>query len=385
MKNIFFCKQNLIDLRYCQAGVTIYVMIVFSILMISCNVQDNNSNARDHDAGSNTVPGEPSANGLQLNNQDAEVPWVDPLFFVDGQFCQHLRKIFQDSKGNLWLGTNVYGLMLYNGDSLEFLAEYKRFDNGRITGIVEDSEGNVWFGQAGGLIKWDGNSFTNFTEEDGLVNNEIWSLKIDSKGIFWIGTTEGLSQFDGRKFTTVLVPKVSVRDTSTNYSYNRITCTLEDRNGTIWIGTDGFGIWKYNGNSFQHITTEDGLSDNCIGDLMEDSKGNIWIATMFGGISRYDGRVFTNFTQEGIVEGVEVGALFEDKAGDIWFAAENYGVYRYDGQSFTNLYTKEGLLTNGILCILEDREGRFWFGGWGGLFRYDGKSFVSVSKDGPWE
>ena len=106
----------------------------------------------------------------------------------------------------------------------------------------------------------------------------------------------------------------------------------------------------------------------------------------------YDGKSFHNFTQDGDVSGVEVCGFHEDSRGKVWFAAENNGVYRYDPtlagtgeQPFINLYEEEGLITNGILSIYEDREGRFWFGGWGGLFRYDGKSFVSVTKDGPWE
>jgi len=118
---------------------------------------------------------------------------------------------------------------------------------------------------------------------------------------------------------------------------------------------------------------------------MEDSKGNIWIGTFYGGVSRFDGKSFTNFTQDGVISGIEVGGFYEDKTGNIWFAAENFGVYRYDGNSFTNFYTKDGLITNAILSIFEDTEGRFWFGGWGGLFRFDGKSFVSVTKDGPWD
>ncbi|MCB0535322.1 MAG: hypothetical protein KDD14_24155, partial [Saprospiraceae bacterium] len=69
---------------------------------------------------------------------------------------------------------------------------------------------------------------------------------------------------------------------------------------------------------------------------------------------------------------------------NIWFAAENHGVYRYDGASFTNFNTTDGLNTNGVLCIFEDQQGRFWLGGWGGLFRFDGTSFFSVTKDGPW-
>lgn len=387
---------------YYRSLATISLALVLFTLLISCKQQVNqqsNENIGDGDI-KNTKP--IAGEVLPTKNQDL----TDPLFYIDGQLCQHVRKIFQDTKGNLWFGTNVYGLMRFTGDSLEYFNETDGLGGGRITGIVEDKDGNLWFGTYRGLSKFDGKSFTNFAAKEGLLNHEIWSLTIDHNGILWIGTTEGIVLYDGKEFRAFPFPKAQVNDTTTIYAYDRVTAILEDSQGKLWIGTDGFGICKYNpeasnkadDNRYTLITTKDGLCDNNIGSMMEDSKGNIWIGTMFGGMSMYDGKTFNNFTQDGVIAGVETGALFEDKAGHIWFAAENYGVYCYSGNSvidgkpqFKNFYTKDGLNTNGVLSILEDKEGRFWFGGWGGLFRYfptaymSENSFVSVTKNGPWE
>ncbi len=307
----------------------------------------------------------------------------DPLFFIEGQLCQHLRKIFQDSKGNLWFGTNVYDLMKYDGDTLIYITDKEAFSGGRVTGIAEDRDGNLWFSTAHGLSKYDGKSFVTFTEKEGLLNAEIWSLIIDSKGIFWIGQNEGLSRFDGQAFRNIPIPKPQVKEPNTIYSANRITGIAEDKAGNLWLGTDGFGICKYDGQSFTHFTTEQGLADNTISELMIDTRGRLWIGTYWGGLSMFDGEKFTNFTREGVISGEEVGAFFEDSNGDIWFGVENNGVYKYDGDTFTHFYQESGL-NGSILSIYKDREGRFWFGGWGGLFRFDGQSFVSVTKDGPW-
>jgi ligand-binding sensor domain-containing protein len=59
-------------------------------------------------------------------------------------------------------------------------------------------------------------------------------------------------------------------------------------------------------------------------------------------------------------------------------------VYRYDGDSFVNYGTKHGLASRAIQCTHQDREGRLWCGGWLGLYRFDGKGFVNVTRDGPW-
>lgn len=338
---------------------------------------------------SGTKPLQTSNNGL-----------VDPLFpsnktldntgmefSYEGQLCHWVRNIFEDSKGQLWFGTNHYGVIRYDGESLEYFDEANGFGGGRVNTILEDSDGNVWFSTYGGLTKYDGSVFTNYSVQIGKIDNDLWDVHIDSKGLFWIATSEGVVQFDGEKFEPFPVPLAEVKAPNPILSPRRITAVLEDRHGKIWFGTDSQGITIYNPNgdtSFSHFTTEDGLADNNISALMEDRKGNIWIGTMFGGVSMYDGNAFTNYTQNGEITGVEVAQFFEDELGNIWFGVEHHGVYQYDGDSFTNFDEENGLLSGGIISILKDSKERFWFGGFKGLFRYTGERFVTVTDNGPW-
>lgn len=361
----------MIDKKFILKSLGLFLLLC--VILSACNGQSTS-----------TVKDSRNAVGGLTAEANSPTAYKDPLFFIEGQLCQHLRKIFQDSKGHLWFGTNVYDLMHYDGKTLKYITKKEGFSGGRVTGIVEDDTGHIWIASASGLNKYDGKAFEIFDEEDGLSNSEIWSLIIDTKGIFWIGHNEGLSRYDGSQFTNISVPKPPVEEPSTVYAYDRITAIAEDSQGNLWLGTDGYGISKYNGRSFTHYTTHEGLSHNAITELMVDSKGLLWIGTYWGGLSQFDGEKFINFTQDKEIDGVEVSGFFEDTNGDIWLATENNGVYKYDGNSFTHYY-KEAGLEGSILSIYRDREKRFWFGGWGGLFRFDGNTFTSVTKDGPWK
>ncbi|MEO0778008.1 MAG: two-component regulator propeller domain-containing protein [Bacteroidota bacterium] len=310
--------------------------------------------------------------------------YKDPLFFIEGQLCQHLRQIHQDRQGNLWMGTNVYDLMRYDGDTLVYLTEADGFSGGRVTGILEDEAGNVWFATSEGLNRYDGEAFTLFPVQIDSMNSEVWSLLLDSKGIFWVGHNQGLSRFDGATFEHIPIPKPAVDQPNTIYAKNRISSIVEDRAGHLWLGTDGYGICKYDGQTFTHFTRQDGLCDNAIGELMVDRQNRLWIGTFWGGLAKYDGEKFTNYTQDGVIQGSEVGGFFEDENGDIWFGVENNGVYQYDGSTFHHYYQEAGL-QGVVLDIYRDAEDRFWFGGWGGLFRMDQGTFRPVAAAGPWE
>lgn len=373
-----------------KKSLTIHVRLIFiffSIHLISCQGQDKFRSTNERPI---------------VSAEELKQPYKDPMFFLEGQLCQHVRCMFEDSRDHLWFGTNVYGLMHYDGDTLRFYDEKDGLGGGRINGFVEDRDGILWIATYEGLSKYDGKSFSNFDSSDGLIDSYVSCLEKTRNGNLWIGTAEGISIFDGIQFTNFQIPQVAVPDTTTRLSYKMVTNLEEDRYGNMWIGTDGFGVWKYDPNDttsisglkgFSHLSKKTGLCDNNIMAIKQDSKGAIWIGTMFGGLSIINESVvkvndkinhISNPTLDGKIEGIEVYGFFEDENHNVWFSVENHGVYKYDGHSYTNYYEEQNLPTNGILCVMKDSEQRFWFGGWGGLFRFDCSEFHSITNEGPW-
>lgn len=326
--------------------------------------------------------------------------------------------------------------------------------SGNVVCQLLDKDGNLWFSIIGeGAYRYDGRSFTNFTISDGLCNNNVVSIIQDSNGSILIGTKSGICKYDGRNFAKYPVPD----------SLN-ITCMLEDKDGNLWFGTMGNGIYRYNGTTLDNfLNNEDsifnlGETNQLILDILQDKKGNLWFSSWNGGgVWRFDGKIFTNFLppkeyylsnedgrnigksaqgafgnspnfetslethanitddmifsiaedkggnlwfatrrhgvcrfdgksfksfnkNEGFVD-YGVYSILEDKKGNMWFATEKNGVYRYDGKTFKNYSEKDGLVNNAVVSILEDKKGDLWFGTkWFGLSRYDGKTFATFSQ-----
>lgn len=323
-------------------------------------------------------------------NQDVFSPFVEHQnetkkhATFKGKVSEFVWQIYQDENAHYWFGTNHDGILYYANDSLKQFTKKDGIGGNAARSIVEDHDGNIWFGTSNGLARYNGSSFKSYSEADGLVDNEIWSLAIDENGLIWIGTVGGVSTFNGKTFNTFEVPKPQITNPEPMLSKNRVGDILIDKNHEIWFVNDGQGVTKYNGHTFEFYTTENGLTDNNVADLFEDSKGTIWIGTYYGGVSTYDGKDFINFTEKGTIKGIEAYNFYEDSLGNIWFSAENQGVYRYNGKDF-HLYTMaDGLVTNGIQSIYEDHKGQMWFSTWDGLSLYDGNQIVNAGEREPW-
>lgn len=247
--------------------------------------------------------------------------------------------------------------------------------------IQEDVRGYLWFvTEFAGVSRYDGVRFQSFWDlntPDCLVSDNIYCTLADKEGNIWFGTDRGVSRYDGQSFQTF--------DIDNGLVGNYINFILEDSEGNLWFGTDR-GVSRYDGKSFRNFGEADGLADNTIKFIMEDRNGDLWLGTQKG-ISRYDGEKFHSLAVSSLDHPIQV--LFEDRSGNLWFGTEK-GVYVKKARSST---IDGPLIETNVRLILEDQSGYLWFATTNqGLLRYDpkeensqsyfsGSSILSVAED----
>lgn len=256
-----------------------------------------------------------------------------------------------------------------------------------VKSIVKDKAGNLWIGTTwNGVYRYNGKTFTNFTEVNGLCSNEVHEIFEDAGGNLWFGTSKGVCRYNGKYFIDIALPtnepstfifgKTRFQDIK-----KTVVSILQDKRGNMWFGIWGAsgkaGAYRYDGIKFTNFMSEVPLQG-----IIEDKTGGIWLNSR-----RYIGETYTDFSTAKNVFTDQVVKSLRDKDDHIWFAVREVGIYMYDGVSFNYFAEKEGLKDSRVTCIFQDAAGTLWVGSdirfgtqKGGLFRYNGASFIPIPQ-----
>jgi len=279
---------------------------------------------------------------------------------------------------------------------------------GKITGICQDPEGNMWFcGQDQHCIyRFDGNVLSSLRHKaydpNSLGVSMLETIYVDKQGIIWIGGSS-LDQYNPR--SGVFKHFLHHDKDSTSIAKSGITTIFKDSKGTVWIGTfDGLDCLNEKTGKFIHYRHDNSnaksLSNNTINVIYEDKRGVLWIGTGFpwlggplnGGLNRMDpDGTFTRYVADpknpqALVNG-KVKAIFEDSKDNFWIGTSDEGLHKMDRAKGTferflydpgqpaqlsapavNPYNKADCIT----FISEDKIGAIWIGSYvEGLSRFD--------------
>ncbi|HPS01098.1 MAG TPA: two-component regulator propeller domain-containing protein [Candidatus Sumerlaeota bacterium] len=266
------------------------------------------------ESGLNT--GYPGPGFVHVQIPPPKEPGTEPS--PEAPTSEPVTAIQEDHAGNLWLGSRALseansgrGLTLITAASAGSPSQTVRFQsdpatsgsltNDQIAVLFEDSRHNVWVGTDGGglnQILWDGKDpktirFRSWRQEAPLPEKAVDDRKVlaifeDRERRLWLGTWGGgLIQFipGTRQFLPVDLDP----ENTTEGMAQQIRSIVQDVEGRLWIGTGYAGIYRYEPSTQQIVhfqAREDepsGLWDDRIYCLLSgDPSGAIWIASWSG-------------------------------------------------------------------------------------------------------
>ncbi len=136
-------------------------------------------------------------------------------------------------------------------------------------------------------------------------------------------------------------------------------------------------IAQFDHAAFDHITTEEGLSDNAVYQIKSDNKGYLWFATQ-DGITRFDGtnyKIFENIDEDSSsLYGEVIMDISEGLDGYLWIASNGGGLNRFNPktETFQHYYLNDKNDFYSASCLLHDSNDQLWLGGYSiGLNSFD--------------
>lgn len=222
-----------------------------------------------------------------LNRFNPETGKFHPYLFNKSLTSDSIRSLCFDSREKLWVGFNSGGLRQLEDGKLIDYTHLLGGGNKHIRVIYEDREGILWIGTEGeGLYRLeyalpDGKvNVIHYTTLHGLSSNLIMSIHEDDNHNLWVGTENGLNLIGNRNERRNFSPKVfTTRD---GLPHDAINVIARDHRSALLIGTYGGGLSRYEDGKFENLTVREGLFDNTIHHILADDRGNFWMSSNQG-------------------------------------------------------------------------------------------------------
>jgi signal transduction histidine kinase/ligand-binding sensor domain-containing protein/DNA-binding response OmpR family regulator len=294
--------------------------------------------------------------------------------------------VYEDMAGSIWVGTRM-GLLRYREDTDELEpVENMYYLSGsyeyEVLSIWEDPKGNFWLGTwSEGLRQYNKQTNTYVTHLNGqgrspYVTHIRCLLPYDDRSLL-VGSDDGLYLFD---LYTLSSRRLDIPLLSYSMSDQNVYSMLKDREGGIWIGSYFGGVNYLNPSTltmetYYPHTTPKALSGKAVSQFCEDASGNLWIATEDGGVNYFDVQT-KSITQPIQTSYHNTHALLLDD-DELWIGTFSRGIdiYNVRTHAIANFRNKEDdcqtLNDDCVFALYKTKKGDIYAGTTVGLNKFD--------------
>lgn len=333
-------------------------------------------------------------NGLQLYDRSTDSFTEVDIYRKDGRVNPHITSIVERTNGEIWLSTSGQGIISIRrneNNSLEIRMEtelVERMNSIYLNALYEDSQKNLWIAtEEKGLFRYspENGELKNYKAPFRINSDDVSSICEDRRGNIFVGTlTGGLFRLSNRYNDLETFAQVSYKKGSNL----KIKTLMLDKQGKLYIGTDGDGLKEYN---VKENRIEDceinaapfDFSKSKVHSLIEDKDNNLWMGIFQKGIilipstlNRFNYYGYKSIKKNNIGSSC-VMALCVDQQGMTWVGTDNDGLYgineqgeqlvHYNAQPH-NPHSVPGT----IMAIYEDSNNDLWLGSYfSGLAKMD--------------
>lgn len=309
-----------------------------------------------------------------------------------------INALYEDKQGEIWIGTTS-GFCRYDTSTDKFIRFDSKFRNNSVLSILQDNNGNFWFGTFGGglnMLAFDNskskiikqtNYSNNINDEKTLISDVVSALYQDRSHIIWIGSFLGMNKLDLKPKKFMLYKKTE-SDQSVNIQDNFIASVYKDKNDVLWIGNWGKGLNLFNrktGHVTHYAPTLTGkhkIVNGFVQAIFEDPEHNMWIATRNGiQVLNLKDSSFVDLNSFYKIDGlpefrnVRIRRIYKDIQKNIWIGCD-IGLYKISPAKQLTTYlvnpTKGNSISDNLIYdILETKNGKYWIGTVNGLNFFD--------------
>ena len=347
-----------------------------------------------------------SGNGLSVLDRDTGL-LTRYLFHADmpGLPLTGAIQMLEDREGTLWVATLSDGLLRFDRENMRFIryrhdpADPNSIPENRITTLLEDREGDIWVGLGATrptFFSPRAPSFSSLPFDSSnpanLGERFVDVIFGDHEGDLWLGTTGALNRCDstGRRCTRFAVPGKGIA--------SDVLSIAEEASGTLWIGTSGQGLCRFDRPSgtckiFRHtIADPSSVTNDTISSLLVDRQGILWVGTA-DGLNRFDpvAQRFTAYRDETSTNAAtEMGSMVEDRDGNLWIGSAGSGLLKFDRKTqrlsalAPSQHGAQTLSNLIVAAVYIDRTNTLWAGTFNGLDRIDpltGRSTIRYGEE----